>query len=125
MGWFNVKPEQRKFFIQVVASVVGVDFDTYSRLNYGKKIKNVVGVELKPAEIAEIEMKFSLYWRAYQEEHDIFYKAFIQTNKLYSKGSKPQEDLTPEEEEVLMRTWAMAQALKKHEFRKQLANGKG
>lgn len=123
MGWFNVRPEQRKFFIQVVSSVLGNDFDTYSRLKNGKKIKDVVGIELKPAQIAEIEMKFSFYWRAYQEEHDIFYRAFIQTNQLYVKGSSAQKDLSAEEEEKLLRILAMAQALKKHQFRKQLANG--
>ncbi len=120
MGWFNVKPQQRKFFIQVVASVLGSDFSTYSQLKNGKKIKDVLGIESKPAQIAEVEMKYTFYWRAYQEELAIFYRAFIQTNQLYVKGSSAQKDLTPEEEEMLERTLAMAQAMRKHEFRKQL-----
>jgi hypothetical protein len=79
-----------------------------------------------PAQHAEIYMKFDFYWKVYQSDLKIFYKAFIQRNELYSKPSEDEDDdiepreLTEEEKRML----EMMMGLSKHTMHKRLNNSK-
>lgn len=87
---------KRLFVRQVIASVLG-PVDTYRSPG-----EQCVVVETTVAEHLEIFEKVEHYWKLYRDEQKVFYDAFIQANKLYTKGSgkpkdAPDEPLTKEE----------------------------
>jgi hypothetical protein len=115
--FFIVKLEQRKFFFQVVASVIG-NIESYFELE-GKKTK--LGLMLTDADFIEISAKFEFYWKSYEKDMKIFYSAFIQKNSLYRKkdeSKEPIEDYIPTEEDFRM--FEMMKGIDKHIFQKRL-----
>ncbi|MBA4304638.1 MAG: hypothetical protein C0424_10475 [Sphingobacteriaceae bacterium] len=121
-AWFKVSSEQRKFFVQIVSSVLGKEFDTYGQWINGRKTKNLIGIRARPADLAEIEMKYHFYWRIYNEELRIFYRAFIHKHSLFANSpAREERDLSPKELEELKRVFTMADAMKDEGFRKQLS----
>ena len=117
---FKVPKEKEEFFFQVAASVVGRE-----GVRHSKEGRSFL-MNLTITEYLEIEAKFDFFWKAYKEELDIFYSAFVQKNKLYSKPSDKDKDnseekeLTKEEKEKLRRMWAMADGIKRHTLTKQI-----
>jgi hypothetical protein len=112
---FNVKANQRVFFRQIVANVVGRVSKTMDGNRYY--------IDVSDSDYAEISLKFDFYWKLYQEELEIFYSAFIQANKLFLKETeeergkrfKEKEDkkLSREEKERLLRSEMMQMGIKK------------
>lgn len=124
-AWFIVRPEQSRLFYQLVASVVGREWNTYGRKVNGRSKKNELGIEATRSELAEIEMKFSFYWKLYEDELDIFFSAFVDKNDLYVNAEPSQKDLSPEELERLRRVLLMAKNIKADSFRTQLKSHNG
>lgn len=121
--WFKVSKTKDKFFHQVAASVLGVKFSTFTR----PSLKGMVGIDLTAEEFVEVESRFDFYWRAYQEDLEVFYSAFIQRNKLYAKPSddelredSEEKPLSLEQKQKLFKTQMMMQGIERRTHRKQL-----
>lgn len=108
--------DKQQFLIQTVASVIG-DFSY-------KQDRETFYIELTDAEFIEIDAKYEFYWKAYKEELDLFYQAFVQKNRLWKKpsGERTQENkpLTAEEKARLLRMFQMMEGIEQKSIIKQI-----
>lgn len=119
--------EKYKFWRQVVASVIG----NSAVIHYKRKdnaSKKTYWITCTPSQYLEIEAKFSFFYNIYLQEENIFYKAFIQTQKLYTKVDnedldKEEKPLTTEEKQELWKMANMMAGMTRHHFAKQIKNG--
>lgn len=121
--WFKVSKTKDKFFHQVAASVLGGKFSTFTR----PSLKGMVGIDLTAEEFVEVESRFDFFWRAYQEDLEVFYSAFIQRNKLYAKPSddelredSEEKPLSLEQKQKLFKMQMMMEGIERRTHRKQL-----
>lgn len=128
--WLEKEPSKEiSFFVQVCSSVLGKDFKVgiYKR-NYkkGQKYsgKKRCFVTCTPSQLLEIKAKHDFFWKHYQEEVEIFYSAFIQTQRLFAKSDpndkSDEKPLTDEEKEELYKIMNMMQGMDRKVFNKQL-----
>lgn len=122
---FIIPKGSDRFFRQISSSVLGKTHGTVE-YTYHPRNKHRMGITCTPAEAIEIEGKFKFYWKAYNDEVDIFYNAFIQKNKLYVKPSQDddaeQKELTTEEKARLYKMMNMMQGMDRHHYMRQLEN---
>lgn len=122
---FFISDEQMKFFKQVVGSVVGREYVYKSRRGDRRK-KKLIALDLTDADYIEIDAKFDFFWKAWEKDVLLFYKAFVQKNHLYSKPNddeKEEDDdreYTAEEKAEFFRMAQMMAGMEKHNFQKQL-----
>ena len=90
--------EHKLFVLQCIASVIGTTGRSYTTQR-GKR--GVLFVELTTAEHLECIILIDHYWKHWVREREIFYDAFIQSNRLFAKredGRKAEPiELSPEE----------------------------
>lgn len=119
--YFSVNTQNSQFFAQIVGNV-NRDLKNY-RISGRGKLNRMV--ECNVAEGVEIRAKFNFYWKAYEEDLNIFYSAFIQKNKLY-RANDPDEELEPgkpmtiEEKVRAYKIANMTEGLDRHNYLKQL-----
>lgn len=119
--------DQERFYKQICANVCGIGSCKFGRYAYkmGKNPgKNRFYVECTDVEFIEISARFDFFWPHYKEESDIFYSAFIQSNKLYAKPSgdeSEQKELTRSEKERLLKMMAMMSGMEPKQYLKQLS----
>lgn len=112
-----------KFFVQIVASVIGRSFDIggYRLKKYEpKKGYATQVIEMTDAQYIEVEAKYEFYRKRYEEDFKIFYRAFIHRNDLGVKSEGPEKEYTDEELRELRKVFELAQSLDKHRLHKQL-----
>lgn len=119
---FKVPVKHFKLFLQIVANVMNNVHCLFDSQAKGYKI-----VDCSDEQAIEIQAKFDFYVRAYTRELEettrIFFKAFVQKNKLYRDSSdEPSKPLTPEERADLMKMLNMMNAMENHSYVKQLKN---
>ena len=69
----------------------------------------------------EIQAKYNYYLNLYKKESEIFYRAFIHKNNLYSgKSEKSLSQLNHDELKELLKVISLAKDIEKGEFHKQL-----
>lgn len=124
---FKVLATDKKFFIQIVASIMGRNADLYSYVNEKGKYRNLT-LNCTAADAVLVEAKFAFFKKAYEKEQAVFYRAFIQQNRLYTKPDdndegEDDEPLTPEQKAELYRMAQMMQGMDRHIFTKQIGNG--
>ena len=118
---YKYSGKDKKFCEQVISSVIELQKDgryyteyktTYSRAK-------ILIVYCTEAEYLLICAKIDFFWQVYIDELDIFYRAFIQKNKLYVKKSEEEpvkRDLTEKERERLRRVMMMYQTMDEHKM---------
>lgn len=115
----KLSKEEKDFFVQVVASVVGKNFEWWTTNK-----KNAFILQVTSAEFMEIKSKFDFFYAAYQRDLKIFYNAFVQKNKLYrlpDPDEQPKDkELTEEDRKAL---W-LAQNMERHQFKKTIDSPK-
>lgn len=118
----GVKPAFSKLFAQVVYAVIGKDWD-----GVGKSLRypSLRWVKCSAAEKIEIEVRFSIYCRAYVKEIGLFYEAFIQANGIFpianeSTSDEPEKELSLEERQKQYKILSMSQGIEKVDIHKQL-----
>lgn len=118
----NDKQVQR-FFMQIIANVLG------KNKKAGKYVRHPRGKErwfayCTPSEAIEIQARFDFFWPIWEKEVDIFYAAFIQTNRLYRKPSnddeKEEKELSQQEKERLFKMMNLMANMDRHVFTKQI-----
>jgi O-glycosyl hydrolase len=121
---FYTVQERRQFLVQIIANVLGKKCNIFSYPSDARRKKKRVGTTCSPAEAVEIQAKFDFFWKAWESELDVFYSAFIQTNKLYSKKTGDEDDeereLTLAERQKLWKMANMMQGMDRHHFVKQI-----
>ena len=121
---FNVEKEKEKFLIQIIASVIGNNFDHWTYISDRRKKIKRHRIICTPAEAIEIQAKFDFFWKAWESELEIFYGAFVQKNRLFSKPSgkmdEEERELSLEERQRLRKMMNMMEGIEEHHFLKQL-----
>lgn len=120
---FRINEFQKKIFFQVAGSVLGGQASYWHDKKSKAKVKSYV-FKLTELEFLEIKIKFEFYWKAYEEELDVFTSAFIHKNRIYSKKDKdddqPQKELTLEEKQKILRMRQMMDGMESRSFNKQI-----
>lgn len=123
--FFKLKGNERQLWYQIVKSV-NADIKCYGEFPK-KDIKRLemdgnYCITSTLAEYIEIEAKFSIYKRLYEEELNIFYHAFCTANDLLITPKKQIDisDLDAEELKTLLRVRQMSLNIKSEQYRKQL-----
>lgn len=119
-AYFKVTPEQRRLFFQVVASVIGNNFETYFKR--GKK--NIIILKVTSEEVIEIEIRYAIFWKAYIKEEEIFWTAYVHKNNLHPKpmpnDTKEEKELSDEEIADLRKALELSKSIEKQNIHKQL-----
>ncbi len=119
----RIQKAQKQFFYQVIANVVPGEEPVIEKYTYRRSWYRV---NVTATQWVEIEQKFRFFWREYQSQIGIFYKAFIQRNKLYrtlteeERAAKKDEDDELTEEDIRM--LEMMRGIKPASYHKQIAN---
>ena len=50
-----------------------------------RQVPNLVGFQLTPAQAVEVEYLFDFFWKLYQQEEDLLFRAFIHKHDLFGK----------------------------------------
>lgn len=66
----------------------------YQTRNIQGELTDIIVVRSKPSTFVEIQLDWEFYWRKFQEELLLFYRAFVEQNRLF-----PPEDLQDDEDE--------------------------
>jgi len=121
---FNFEPHNKKLFFQVASTLLGSDYDTYSL--GGKKIKNNVILKLTVAQAIEIRAKFDFYLTVFNEEYEVFYSAFIYSQRLYppdsNKNNESKNNESAEDKAKILKIANMAITMDKKSFHKQISS---
>lgn len=125
--FFTVKPEHQTLLHQIVKKV-NASLSLYGPLPKDVmkrvKAKGNVFTECTLAEYIEIESMFNLYGSLYDEELDVFYRAFCTANDLLvspKEGDiKDASELPPDELDKLRRANRMSESIKRQQLLKQL-----
>jgi len=119
--------KEKKFLVQVISSVIGKRFGAnHGDLFRGGKKLYKYTVELTDAQFIEVLEKHRFFWKEFQEAQDLFYSAFIQKQKLYSKPEEKVDDeedekeMTPEEKAKMWKMIQMMGGIKKKSITKQI-----
>jgi len=125
---FYLEPANSQFFIQVASSVLGMKFNygRYTYKNSRKPGKDRRYVTCTDSEFIEIMAKYDFYKSAYDDDLGIFYAAFIQKNRLFSKEpiSENEDEVFPElsieEKTRLFKMFQMMEGMEAKKFYKQI-----
>jgi len=92
--WLNDDKFERKFFAQVASSVIGDCNVILYKYKMGKRKPGMRrhAISCTDAEFVEIMAKFDFFFKHYQNEVLIYYKAFVQKNKLYMKRDDNEKE---------------------------------
>jgi hypothetical protein len=123
-SWVDYKiPEvQLRIFMQVAISIIGRSADIRHIAEQDPYKPMMIVVKATHAEGIEIRAKHEFFWRAYQEELDIFTHAFVQKNELLPSDAG-EVDVSHMEQDEFDRMIKIMQAgikQKKHHYRQQL-----
>jgi len=128
---FNIHKEvPNKFISQILSSVVGkrVKYGCeFGQFKYVKKPNHISYFieNIEPHLFSEFMVKLDLFWKHYKSELEIFYEAFVQKNKLYSKPTDDKDDqdekpLTKEEKEKIWKMLNMMEGISSVTHHKQI-----
>lgn len=125
---FVINDDEETFFIQIIANVIGVKDTQWGTYKMHPKQKIIYWINCTPSEAIEIQAKFNFFIKIWVKERDIFYSAFIQTNRLWSKPSGENNDdekeLSREEKEKIRKMLSLMEVMDRHLFIKQIENKK-
>jgi hypothetical protein len=119
-----------KFIIQVLSSVVGnisksgCDLRQY-KYNRKKNHHTYQVVNIEPEHFTEFVIKVQTYWEDYNKQMEIFYSAYVQKNKLYTKPDENEEKgeqkpLTPEERAEIYKMLSMMEGIERVNIQKRI-----
>lgn len=114
---FKTKGNKKLFFHTAWSVLDGWDGTYIPVRGGGVKIKMTISKKV------ELEYKWDMIIANFRAEQRRFFRAFVNTNKLYSKGAtsnRTWEDLTDREKIELMKMWKIAANLEPVVFHKQL-----
>ncbi len=116
--WFKYSGKwQRALLIQIIAYVCGDKIDVYGP---GTKESKIMA-KITPGQHIEIELLFDAHKRAYAKEEEIFFRAYIQKNRLFPQDAEPTErEYTQEQIEELRKMIKIMDGIDRVHVRKQI-----
>jgi hypothetical protein len=115
---FKVPADLHRLFFQIVYQVQDVSQFTY-HLKDGNARRVII--ECSEAEAINIKIMFRWYSEQWEKEKELFFKAFICKNNLYSsKPGRSENELSPEELDEVMRIREMVGVVKNQKHHKRL-----
>jgi hypothetical protein len=125
--FFNIKQKaDERLWIQITKSV-NSEIKCYGKLPQKEisrlKLKGNYFITCTLSEYIEIEAKYNIYRRLYEEESNVFYHAFCTANGILITPKNPIKvsDLKPDELKTLLRVRQMSYNIKNEPYRKQLS----
>jgi hypothetical protein len=126
--WLNGDEEVR-MFAQVASSTLKGGLKMYGEFDK-KTIKEFksfgmhgnYGISCTNAQFIEIMAKHEFFYRVYQEERKVFFRAFCTKNNLLSPMSDPNRKPTKEEMEEHYKAERMSAGMDRHSYHKQLTD---
>ena len=113
-----------RFINQVMASVSN-DCQWFEYVKSDKRGQKRLRIEnVTKQEFLEIISKIEFFWNDYNEQMEVFYKAYVQKNKLYRKPKETEEkeekELTLEEKQELLKMFNMMEGIERKTNLKRL-----
>lgn len=126
--WYDFKIKKDKYlnrlFYQILYSIYDVD---KNNVHVIKNTKYQISLYL-PANIAiELEAKYDFYCKAFNNDLDTFYVAFVRTNKLFDCAEDSYLDydsLSDEQKQKYRKATLISNGLDMHNYNKQIENTK-
>lgn len=119
--------KDKQFCRQVISSVLGSLRGKVFEYKSSYSRAKVLIIECTEAEFLLIDAKIDFYWKAYQEELEVFYSAFIQKNALWRKQDENEKEekqpLSPEEKAKLLRMVQLMEGINSHVMNPMLTEG--
>lgn len=115
---FKIKATQRRMFMQILASIVGMGFEVIR----SRRKPTLCIIQLTKLQEAELRAKFGFYWRAWELQQEIFMEAFIMKNDLYPKDGPvaSMEELTVEQMAKTRKAFMASQTIERASYRKPI-----
>ena len=109
----------KKLFVQILSNYLNIDNLRY--LYYSGRNEITVGL-ITAADAVEIKARYDFYIDALKKDFKLFYRAFIDTNKLYDARPLGTDEsiITEEELEFYMKAALISNGLDQHQYLKQL-----
>ena len=86
----------------------------------GKGKKTIQGVQCTKAQAIQIGIEYEFYCETWKEEHDFFFKCFVQKHKIFPTKEemiiRPQDDVEMSDEDAMRMQMAMS-AMKDNKHR--------
>lgn len=116
---FIVHHDQLRLFGQTLYAVTG----GHPKIRVFRNRRETYAVELTKVQAVEGRLMFEFYWKAWQEELEVFYSAFVQANKILPDNAPVDkgEDLTADNMKKTLKMFQMAQGIDSRHYRKQLS----
>lgn len=115
---FKIRRHQKRLFGQVLASVIGMNAPAFSY----RKAPCTIFVSMTKVQEAEVRAKFGFYWRAWQDQQELFMRAFIMKNNLYPADGqvRSSDQLTAKEMAETLEAFRIASGLPVAEYFKPI-----
>lgn len=113
---------QRKLLVQITYMHAGSGhcyalFKKNSEEDEGQKTNSIV-IKCRPIDFLNIKLDWEFYWEKFQEELDMFYRAFIEQNQLFPPENLQSDDDSDDNEnlseEQIRKINKMAQGIDVH-----------
>lgn len=117
--WFKYSGKwQRALLIQVIAYVCGDKIEIFGACAKRPKMM----ATMTPGQHIEVELLFDAHKRAYAKEEEIFFRAYIQKNRLFPRDAEPKErEYTPEQIAEIRKMMKVMDGIDRVHVRKQIA----
>ncbi len=126
--FFQITKKEFRLWHQIVRNI-DQSIDIYGcfpqKMIKEYKLKGNYSIKTTAANYIEILSKYNFYSNLLNTEYDIFFRAFIQANKLYIIRKKGNDNLNKEEFEKELRVYHLSKHIKVGEFRKALTKSAG
>lgn len=123
----RLRKEDFRLFNQILGNVCGnrTNYEFHRTKYFPTGFFDSYEVKCTDSQWLEVNAKFDFYLKAYKDNLELMYSAFIHKNNLYvEREGDDDTELTPEEMDRLLKMVAMASGLQDHTFQKRLTNGK-
>lgn len=98
---------------QTIYKVLGKDgLNQMYHYRSGKGKKTIQGVQCTKAQAIQIGIEYEFYCETWKEEHDFFFKCFVQKHKIFPTKEemiiRPQDDIEMSDEDAMRMQMAMS-----------------
>ena len=111
--WEAREIKQHSLLLQTIYKVLGKDgLNQMYHYRSGKGKKTIQGVQCTKAQAIQIGIEYEFYCETWKEEHDFFFKCFVQKHKIFPTKEemtiRPQDDVEMSDEDAMRMQMAMS-----------------
>lgn len=116
---FTSPLKHQRLMHQVMVMIVGPKYQIFGF----KNSKTEFVTNCTHSQFIEFDMTFSFYSKQYEKDLDLFYKAFVQRNRIFDRtpdSGRSWMDLTPDEIAEQRKVQQMSKGLDQHNLKRQI-----